>query len=318
MIYTYLSNQNILSLSHRLILNKSTRWIDLFNITPQEEMLVEKFLGIDIPTKEETEQIETSYRLYTTYNAIYMTALLMPHNPEACLTNHSITFILYNDILITVRYTKINAINTIASKINDHTISYTHGYEIMIEILSNIIEPLADFFENIKRETNITSGSLFLEANDKTILNYQNIIKQIGRHGNLISKSKESIMSITRVMHYLLQSCHFANDSPKMVLQTLISDIKSISDYAASLSAEVAFLLDATLGMIEIDQNKMMRVFSVLAVIFMPPTLIASIYGMNFVFMPETAYYLGYPITLLLMIVSAWIPYKIFKIKKWL
>ena len=149
---------------------------------------------------------------------------------------------------------------------------------------------------------------------------YQEILKRIGRKGDLNSKSRESLVSIGRLLSFVTQKLDSRPVDPqvKAQLATIAHDAHALTDHASFLSNKINFLLDATLGMINIEQNAIIKIFSVAAVVFLPPTLIASIYGMNFRLMPELGWHLGYPLALVLMVISAILPWWYFKRRGWL
>ena len=144
-------------------------------------------------------------------------------------------------------------------------------------------------------------------------------MQQIGANGDLNTKARESLLTFNRLMGYFTQTVSSRIDNEDQIrLASLIKDIASLNDHANFLSTKINFLLDATLGLVNIEQNNIIKIFSVAAVIFLPPTLIASIYGMNFHFIPELSWKYGYLFSIFLIILAAWFPYKYFKYRKWL
>jgi magnesium transporter len=145
-------------------------------------------------------------------------------------------------------------------------------------------------------------------------------LKSIGREGEITSRARDSAHSLGRLLTFL---AHAANEGKedklvKARIRTAARDVASLTDHVSFLSNKIVFLLDATLGMINIEQNNIIKIFSIAAVVFLPPTLVASAYGMNFEFMPELKWAFGYPLAILLMVVSAVVPYLFFKWKGWL
>ncbi|WP_316353234.1 magnesium transporter CorA family protein [Candidatus Trichorickettsia mobilis] len=320
MIITYLNQDNALKKSENYVLDESTIWIDLFNISDDEERLVESFLGIDVPTLEEVKQIEVSRRLYVENEALYITTVQLTVAESDIPTTHSVTFILHKHRLITVRYTELKVFSVFANKLGKQLINcYYTADDIFLELLRSVVERLADILESIREEIDLCSKKIFAKNMPNEKVEYREILERIGCSGDLLSKSRESLVSLMRAVHHVLQSSDFCCDEQKMIcLQTIFTDINSLSDFAHFLSGELNFILDATLGMIAIEQNDIIRIFSIVAVLFLPPTLIASIYGMNFDFMPELKYHYGYPIAILLMLLSIFLTYKFFKNKKWM
>ena len=161
------------------------------------------------------------------------------------------------------------------------------------------------------------------KQNPRKGVNLQELIERIGEEGDFVSKMRESLVSIGRAVAFMQAVEDQARENKqvkenKARIKILQRDIVSLTDHATFLSGKISFLLDAVLGLISIEQNGIIKIFSVAAVVFLPPTLVASIYGMNFAFMPELQWQFGYPFAILLMIMSAVLPYYYFKGKGWL
>jgi magnesium transporter len=152
------------------------------------------------------------------------------------------------------------------------------------------------------------------------VSSFQDVLRRLGRKGDLTSKARESLFGIERLLIFFSQSCGRDEKGRDLRprVETMIRDVRSLADHSTFLSSKVTFLLDATLGMINIEQNAIIKIFSVVAVVFLPPTLIASIYGMNFDLMPELHWWFGYPLAICLMIGSALAPFLYFKRRGWL
>lgn len=320
MVITYLNQNNKIERSAEVILDSSTLWIDLVNMTREEEKLIENFLGIDIPSKEEMEQIEVSRRLYVENNATYLIMSLINHNLTSII-NHSVTFILFNNILITVRYNEeLKPFNSFGPRLMKDQNKYVEAKEIFLELLTITIEILADILQDVTQNIDKLNRDIFLtDSSSDEKPNHAEILKKIGQQGNFLSKTEESILSISRAINYSQQSNKFAKNEPQILrLDTILADLNSIAEHAKFLSESTIFLLDALLGIIQLEQNNIVKLVSIVSLVFLPPTLIASIYGMNFEIMPELKQWAGYPLTLLVMLIAGWLPYKICKKKKWL
>lgn len=320
MIITYLNQNNKIERSTEVILNSSTLWIDLVNMSQEEEKSIENFLGIDIPSKEEMEQIEVSNRLYVENNATYLIMSLI--NPSTTsIINNSVTFILFNNLLITVRYNEeLKSFNFFAPKLIKDRSKYAEAKEIFLELLTIIIEIIADSLQDARHDINKLNRDIFFSRPvSKEKANYAEILNKIGQQGSFLAKTEESILSISRAINYSQQSgCFTKNKTQILRLASILADLNSIAEHVKFLSGSIAFVLEALLGIIQLEQSNIVKLVSIVSLIFLPPTLIASIYGMNFEIMPELKQWLGYPITLLVMLISGWLPYKICKKKKWL
>ncbi len=296
-------------------------WFDLVFPTPDELARVGRLLGLEIPTKAEMDEIEHSSRLYQDNGAWFMTAMVLSVPQTDNLQSASITFILTAPHLVTVRYLEPRSFETFAARLQRAGNGCASSQELLIGLLETIIDRMADILELHSAEVEKTSRRIF--ARDKKAsepLDLQDTLKDIGSEGNHISTMRESLASVGRMAIFLSQatgSLQGATDLSARV-KTIGQDLGSLADYAAFMANKVQFLLDATLGMITIQQNNIIKIVSVAAAVFLPPTLIASIYGMNFGFMPELGWELGYPLAILLMFVSAILPYLFFKRKGWL
>ena len=300
----------------------SAVWFDLVNPAHEEDKIVERKVGAAVPTREEMQEIEVTSRLYVENGARYMTATLMCQSDTDTPKTTPVTFIISGHRLITVRYDEPRPFMIVGNKLARNCSPTVTGESVLMDLLDAVIDRAADILERIGSEVDQISHDIFEpEAGgaDRT-RSYNEILKAIGKKGDLASKVRESLVSIGRLLLYLANeadSMRWAKES-RAQLRGMQRDVHSLSDHAAYLSNKIQFLLDAMLGVVTIEQNNVIKIFSVAAVALMPPTLIASIYGMNFKHMPELDWTLGYPIAIVLMLLAAALPYCVFKWKKWL
>jgi magnesium transporter len=299
-----------------------TVWIDLLNPKREEEAKVERALKIDVPTREEQQEIEASSRLYQEDGAHFMTATVLYQTETAEPATTPITFILAGNKLITLRYAEPRAFSIFIARCRRPDPSLTTGTAMLIGLIETIVDRMADFIERIQAEVDSLSRSIF-EMKGGTATRQRRfdvLLKSIGREGELTSRARESTHSLGRLLTYLTQAANERKEDKllKARIRTAARDVVSLADHVSFLSNKIVFLLDATLGMINIEQNNIIKIFSIAAVVFLPPTLVASAYGMNFEVMPELKWVLGYPFALVLMVVSAVLPYLYFKSKGWL
>jgi magnesium transporter len=297
-------------------------WFDLVTPTLAEDKLLERSLGIGVPTREEMQEIEVSSRLYLENGARYMTATLMCQSDTASPKTTPVTFILSGHKLVTVRYDEPKPFTLIANKLARTCAPTVSGETVLMDLLDAVIDRAADILEKAGADIDRVSHDIFEPEGRRAnrSMTYQYIFKLIGRKGDLTSKVRESLVSIGRLVLFL------ANEAdtlkwPKELRQQLKSmqrDVQSLSDHVSYLGNKVTFLLDAMIGVMSVEQNNIIKLFSVAAVVLMPPTLIASIYGMNFKHMPELEFGFGYPMALVLMLIAAILPYWFFKWKRWL
>jgi magnesium transporter len=297
-------------------------WIDLVNPTAAEDKAVEKLSGIAIPTREDMQEIEISSRLYMENGARYMTATLMCHSDTDMPRTTAVTFILGDHRLVTVRYDQPKPFALVEAKLARSCTPAITGEMVLMELLDAVIDRCADILERCGAEIDQVSHDIFEPESERHghAKQYSQILISIGRKGDLTSKVRESLVSIGRVVAFLsavVEGVKWSKDMREQ-LKTMQRDVVSLTDHASYLSSKITFVLDAMLGVVNLEQNNIIKLFSVMAVVLMPPTLIASIYGMNFKSMPELEWAHGYPFALVLMLIAAIVPYWIFKWKKWL
>jgi magnesium transporter len=294
-------------------------WFDLVNPNLQEDKIVERQVGIAVPTREEMQEIEVTSRLYVENGARYMTATLMCQSDTDTPKTTPVTFILSGHRLITVRYDEPRPFMIVGNKLARVCSPTVTGESVLMDLLDAVIDRAADILERIGTEVDQVSHDIFEPEADHA-RSHQEILKVIGRKGDLTSKVRESLVSIGRVLLYLAHEAdnmRWAKETRSQV-RGMQRDVQSLSDHATYLSNKITFTLDAMLGVVFIEQNNIIKIFSIAAVVLMPPTLVASIYGMNFKHMPELDWTLGYPLAIALMLIAAALPYFIFKWKKWL
>lgn len=294
-------------------------WLDLVHPEAAEERAVESVLGMNIPTREEMQEIEISSRLYLEDGGAFMTAILPAHadgdDPEMA----PVSFVLTPNRLVTIRYHEPRAFASFPPRAERTAMDMPDAMSVLVALLEAVVDRLADILERAGRDIDAISRSIFRRSDGASGDN-RKVLEQLGRKGDLTSNIRDSLLTLERLSGFLahvVTQRKSAKDIKERV-KTLSRDIRSLLDHAGFLAQKITFLLDATLGLINIEQNAIIKIFSVAAVIFLPPTLIASIYGMNFEHMPELSWRLGYPFALGLMVVSAILPYAYFKRRGWL
>src|SRR5215475_7992986 len=297
-------------------------WIDLVKPTPEEDKAVARLAGIAVPTREDMQEIEISSRLYIEHGARYMTATLMCQSDSDTPKTTAVTFILAGHRLVTVRYDAPKPFALVENKLARACSPQITGEMIMTELLDAVIDRCADILERIGADVDTVSHDIFEPESERhgNAKRYSQILIAIGRKGDLTSKVRESLVSIGRLVAFLsavIEGVKWTKDMREQ-LKTMQRDVASLTDHASYLSSKITFVLDAMLGVVNLEQNNIIKLFSVMAVVLMPPTLIASIYGMNFKVMPELEWVHGYPMALVMMLIAAIVPYYIFKLKKWL
>jgi magnesium transporter len=304
-------------------LPESAVWIDLVKPTAAEDRAVEGLAGIAVPTREDMQEIEISSRLYIESGARYMTATLMCDADTENPRTTAVTFILANHRLVTVRYDAPKPFVLVEHKLARACPSGVTGEMVLMELLDAVIDRNADILERAGGDMDTISHDIFEPAGAARTghaKRYSDILIAIGRKGDLTSKVRESLVSIGRVVTFVAAAVDGVRWSKDMreQLKTMQRDVTSLTDHASYLSNKITFVLDAMLGVVNLEQNNIIKLFSVMAVVLMPPTLIASIYGMNFKLMPELEWEHGYLFAVVAMVLAAAGPYMYFKWKKWL
>jgi magnesium transporter len=296
-------------------------WMDVLQPTPEEDRFLEDVLMVDIPTRAEMREIEPSNRFYQEKGAYFMTASIV-YNAEAPVPlTTPVTFILAGDRLVTVRYAEPKAFPLYMQRVDKGDAPCATGALIMIGLLEAIIHRKADLIERIQDEVDKLAQSIFdLRGGQTRNRRLDVLLKGTGKAGDITARAEESATSLNRLLHFFVQATHDRGDDPRVRqrIKAAHRDINSLMDHTRFLSGRITFLLDAVLGMISTEQNQIIKLFSVMAVVLLPPTLIASIYGMNFHHMPELDWYYGYPWALGLMVIVAIIPVIYFRRKGWL
>lgn len=295
-------------------------WTDLLQPTLEEETAVEDALKIDVPTREEMEEIEISSRLYSAGGTHFMTAMIPANTEDDRAQEGSVTFVLAEKRLVTIRYHEPSSFPTFAARAEKTGLGCTGVQSVLVALLETVVDRIADVLERVGREIGELSERIFHPSAAKISRrdrDFQAILRRIGRKEELLSTLQDSLHTLQRVSSYLAYVTNGEKDT-RLRLKTLSRDISSLGDYGSKLSSKITFLLDATLGMISIEQNAIIKIVSVLATIFMPPTLVASIYGMNFDVMPELQWIWGYPLAIAIMAAAAALPFWYIKKKGWL
>jgi magnesium transporter len=298
-------------------------WADLLVPTREEEAVIEAWIGVGIPTREEMEEIEISSRLYIENGVYFMTATLPAHTDGDDPVMSPVTFVLAGNRLVTVRYHEPRAFQTFPKRAEKVSIGCTNGETILIGLLEAIVDRLADVLERAGHDIDAISHDIFQATETKASKrdrDYQKLLVRIGRKEELASDLRDSLMTLQRLSGFLGNAVKLDKNGKdaRARVKTLARDVLSLTDHVTFMSQKITFLLDATLGMINIEQNGIIKIFSVAAVVFLPPTLVASVYGMNFEIMPELKWLFGYPFAIGLMILSAILPFVYFKRKGWL
>ena len=297
-------------------------WIDLLDPTREEEVLAEKLVGTNIPTREELSEIEPSSRLYQRQGAAFMTMAVLYGIDEGSPDSDPIGFILTDKHVVSIRYVDPRPFVLFAEQVYAEPELASEPRALFMGLLDAIVDRLADEFQIAGKDIESISRQIFHRHSHRgraPELRLEAMLMRIGKVQQLLARLRETSVSSTRLLTFLPTTDVMEDDqSGRRHVKSLIADTQALNDHSNFLGDNLTFLLDATLGLISLEQNNVMKVFSVFAVVFMPPTLIAGVYGMNFDHMPELKWLYGYPYALFLILASAIIPYLIARRRGWL
>lgn len=296
-------------------------WIDLLEPTVEEEKLVEASFGIQVPTREEMKEIETSNRLYEDNGALYMTTTVAAQLDTDRPISTAVTFILAGNRLITNRYLDTKPFQQFINYAGKHPAACSNAVTVLAGLMEAFIERIADVLERVGADLDSVSSNIFARNGNgqPTSRDLRAMIERIGFNGELNSKGRESLVSLGRLLMFVQQSVPGISTEQRDRFHSISRDVLSLSDHASFLGSKVSFLLEATLGLINVEQNNIIKIFSVAAVLFLPPTLIASIYGMNYHLLPDLpGKYSNFSFSIGLMVASMIVTFWLFKRKGWL
>lgn len=290
-------------------------WLDLDCPSRDEEIQVEQALGLDLPSLDEMAQLEPSSRLYQENGSTFMTATLLARSDGEHPSGTPATFVLHDGLLITMRYAPLKAFSIFAQS-GVQAQAPTCGAEAFMGLMDAVVERLAEVLERCSQRVQESSNAIFDRPRGAA---FEPLLTSLARTQSINALGQASLISLGRLASFATLA-HEVSEAPARVahLASVQHDLQSLTEHSGHLATHISFLLDAALGLINIEQNSIMKVFSLATVILMPPTLVGAIYGMNFAHMPELSWKLGYPFALALMLVSGLGPVWWFRRRGWL
>ena len=284
-------------------------WIDLVNPSQEEIQQVEQDFHVELFTKQESEEIESSSKYVETEDEIGINLnFLIPENTT--FSNEPVSFIIKDNILITQRSHEFRSFSETYRKLR--AIKPMDGEDIFLAILETRIDNDADLIEHVTAQISAISRQMSVDKDPN-----RDLLLQITALQETTIAIRENIVEKQRIISSMLKSKMFPKEGYEN-MRIMIKDVGSLLDHTSFNFERLEFLQDTFLGLVNMEQNRVIKIFTVVTVIFMPPTLIASAYGMNFKFMPELNYAWGYPFALLLMLLSSVMTLLFFRRKKWL
>jgi magnesium transporter len=299
-------------------------WIDLEEPTREEDKLVEECVRVQVPTREDMREIEPSSRLYEQNGALYMTLSALYGVEEGGPKSDPVGFVLTKDRLVTVRYVTPKPVRAFQQHARREHSLVQDSLTALYGILDAIVDRLADELESAGLEIEKISAHIFAKQTNARRIPADRLtalLTRIGRAQTLLAKVRETAVSTGRLLSFLSASTHMKSEGAAIIkdrVASLSTDVHSLIEHSSFLGDNLIFLLDASLGLISIEQNAAMKLFSWAALVFLPPTLIAGIYGMNFKHMPELQWVFGYPMALALILISAVAPIWYLKRRGWI
>ena len=294
-----------------------TLWIDLIAPTVDEERAVEAALGgLPLPTREEMAELEASSRLYREHGSTYVVSDLI-HNGDADIPAiDPVTFVLTPGPLVTIRYFDPRPFSMMDEKLARDPNLCMAAPDLFLHLMEAVIDRASDVLSRNVARVEAIADHIF--AGHKAT-GFEKLITRLGRARTANARIEQSLAGLARIFTFVALDDRIEKDHEKAEhLRSLSRDARSLSDHNHAVAASIDFQLSAALGLINIEQSSIIKIFSVAAVAFMPPTLIASIYGMNFDHMPELHWMQGYPLAILAMLIAAILPLLWFKKKGWL
>ena len=286
-------------------------WIDLLSPTIKEQKAVENFMEINLQTRQQVEEIESSSKYSETENAIICNSnFFMPTGDSFSI--EPVSFIIAEGVLVSVRFNEFRTFTESAKRLQMNYRAFPTGYHLLISILEVRIDFDADLVEALAK--NIAALSKEISLSDSVDKQMLTRISHLQENTMLI---RENIFDRQRILSGILRSERFPNDIYP-TLQLMIKDVNSLINHADFSSERLDYMQDTALGLISIEQSNVTKIFTVASLFFLPPTMIASIYGMNFVGIQELHWKYGYPFALGLMVLASALTYLFFRWKKWL
>lgn len=299
---------------------QSAIWIDL--VQPGDaEIRQLREIGVDVPSLAEMEEIEISNRLYRESGLDYMTGVIPGERADGGREAMPVSFILSDQRLVTVRHHSPRPFLTFPERAERSTLGCSTPDRLFMGLIDEIIARLADILEGSGRVLDRSMASVFERgASSAASDRLQEALQEIGREAELLSRVRLGLLTIERILAFYISIIDERPEAKRLrpVIKGQLRDVQALEVHADFLSSRVSLGVDTTLGMINLQQNNTVRILSVVAALFLPPTLIASIYGMNFANMPELDKPWGYPMALGLMAATAAAVWFVLRWRKWL
>jgi magnesium transporter len=303
-------------------------WIDLLDPTEAEIAFLRRAAHLDLPSRAQLSEVESTSRLRNIDDTLYLSLPVVYRLPSGEPRAAPVGLILSKDRLVTVRFDELKSFDSFRERVDRGEITRLSTAGIFVALLEAIVDRLADVLEEVGADLDATADRVFADAPDRSTTTARQkkaedhqlraTLKRVGTRRQLVSKVRATLLGIARIVPYVeAEGAEWLPPEAKARLDAVKADVTSLDEYEVHLSDKVQFVLDASLGLISIEQNDTFKVLTVASVVGIPPTLIASMYGMNFKNMPELDWHYGYAWGLFLIAASAILPALFFKVKGW-
>jgi magnesium transporter len=287
--------------------------------------LLQRALAIEVPTLQKMVEIETSSRLYRVGDALFLTVPIASRNDDGSSQSNPLAFVVTRDVLLTVRFDPMKLCDGRAGAVETNEQPVAGGLGALIALVEALVDHIADDLESVTSRLDTLSRSIFVDPESRPVgrppgtdKNLRGLLTRIGRVRGFTSLISETLLVLMRLSRYVASEAADRLDAPAHArLDRIGLDAASLNDHEARLSEKIQLLLDATLGLIGVDQNDIFKILTMVSVVGIPPTLLASMYGMNFKNMPEYDWAYGYQYGLFVIFMSALVPLLWFKWRRW-
>ena len=303
-------------------------WIDLFDPSAEEAQAVQAALRLEVPTREEMQEIEASSRFRREGGALFLTANLLHRTADDGHASTPIAFVLTDGQLVTVRHATPEAVPAFVARVVRDPALLASPDAAMLHLIEEMLNRLADVLRRAGTGMDETGRAVFREARAVSgrpprAVRREAALKAtlvaLGRVGDVAGRATETLVGLPRILAFVgAEKRRVLRREDRALIETLVGDVRSLLEHADLLNGKAQFLLAAVLGIATVEQNRIFKIFTVATVALTPPTFIASLYGMNFERMPELHWKLGYPFALALMVLSAVLPLWYFHRRRWL
>jgi magnesium transporter len=291
-------------------------WVDLTDPSDEERDWVSSIFGVTLPDEDEVKDIEASARYYEADNGdLHLRSDFLLEEDEGESRVVTVAFILARNMLFSMHNDDLPVFRLVRMRARSRPGSIGDFKDVLLDLYSTDVEYSADALEGIYQNLEEVSRSVLQK--DISDQDAAASLNAMAREEDLNGRIRRNMMDTRRAVSFLMRGRLLSSDQFDDARQ-ILRDIESLDGHTAFLFDKINFLMDATVGFININQNKIIKIFSVASVAFLPPTLIASIYGMNFRVLPELDWSFGYPFAIALMIASAVTPFWYFRRRGWL